>query len=51
MNLKDVDLYKMLPSFMKEDKFDKLLSEGLSNLFQKLAIDMDRAVIIGHDGT
>ena len=48
MELKNVDLYKMLPSFMKEDKFDKLLSEGLSNLFQKLAVDMDRAVIIGH---
>ncbi len=48
MKLKDVDLYKMLPSFMKEDKFDKLLSEGLSNLFQKLVVDMDRAVIIGH---
>ena len=48
MKLKDVDLYKMLPAFMKEDKFDRLLSEGISNLFQKLAIDMDRAVIIGH---
>ena len=48
MKLKDVDLYQMLPSFMKEDKFDKLLAEGMSNLFQKLSTDMDRAVIIGY---
>lgn len=48
MRLKDVDLYKMLPSFMKEDKFDKLLAEGMSNFFSKLAVDMDRAVIIGY---
>ena len=47
MKLKDVDLYKMLPAFMKEDKFDQLLAEGISNLFQKLAVDMDRTVIIG----
>ena len=48
MKLKDIDLYKMLPAFMKEDKFDKLLAEGMSNFFQKLAVDMDRAVIIGY---
>ena len=47
MKLKDVDLYKMLPAFMKEDKFDKLLAEGMSNLFQKWAVDTDRTVIIG----
>ena len=47
MKLKDVDLYKMLPTFMKEDKFDKLLAVGISNLFQKLALDIDRTVIIG----
>ena len=47
MKLKDVDLYKMLPAFMKEDKFDQLLAEGISNLFQKLSVDMDRTVIIG----
>ena len=47
MKLKDVDLYKMLPAFMKEDKFDKLLSEAMSNLFQKWSIDMERTVIIG----
>lgn len=47
MKLKDVDLYKMLPTFMKEDKFDKLLSEAMSNIFRTWAIDMDRCVIIG----
>ena len=47
MRLKDVDLYKMLPIFMKQDKFDKLLAEGLSNLFQKLSVDIDRTVIVG----
>lgn len=48
MKLKDVDLYKMLPAFMKEDKFDKLLAKGMSNLFQNLAVNMERTVIIGH---
>lgn len=48
MKLKDVDLYKMLPAFMKEDKFDKLLSEAISNFFQKLAVDMERCVIVGY---
>lgn len=47
MKLKDVDLYKMLPALMKEDKFDKLLAEGMSNLFQSWAIAMERSVIIG----
>lgn len=47
MKLKDVDLYKLLPIFMKQDKFDKLLATGVSNLFQKLASDIDRCVIIG----
>ena len=48
MELKDVDLFKMLPAFMKEDKFNKALADGMSNLFSKLAVDMERCVIIGH---
>lgn len=48
MKLKDVDLYEMLPTFMKEDKFDKLLAEGMSNLFRKIAVDMERTVIVGY---
>ena len=47
MKLKDVDLHKMLPAFMKEDKFDKALADAMSNLFQKLSVDMERCVIIG----
>ena len=47
MKLKDVDLYKMLPAFMKQDKFDSLLAVGLSNLFQNWAVDTNRTVIIG----
>ena len=48
MKLKDVNLYEMLPTFMKGDKFDKALADGMSNLFSKLAVDMERCVIIGH---
>ena len=48
MKLKDVNLYEMLPTFMKADKFDKALADGMSNLFSKLAVDMERCVIIGH---
>lgn len=48
MKLKDVDLYKMLPAFMKADKFDKLLAEGMTNLFRNLSVDMERVVIVGY---
>lgn len=48
MKLKDVDLYKMLPAFMKQDKFDKLLAEAMSNFFQKISVEMERCVILGH---
>ena len=48
MKLKDVDLYKMLPTFMKQDKFDKLLAEAMSNFFQKISVEMERCVILGH---
>ena len=48
MKLKDVDLYKMLPAFMKQDKFDKLLSEAMSNFFQKISVEMERCVILGY---
>ena len=48
MKLKDVDLYKMLPAFMKADKFDKLLAEGMSNRFSKMAVEMERVVIVGY---
>lgn len=47
MKLKDVDLLKLLPKFMKQDKYDSLLATGMSNLFQKMSIEMDRVVIVG----
>lgn len=47
MKLKDVDLLKMLPSFMREDQYDSLLATGMSNLFQKYALDMQRVIIVG----
>lgn len=47
MRLQDVDLLKMLPAFMKNDKFNALLATGMSNLFQTWAVDMKRVVIVG----
>lgn len=47
MKLKDVDLLKMLPSFMREDQYDSLLATGMSNLFQQYALDMQRVTIVG----
>ncbi len=47
MKLEDVDLLKMLPSFMKEDKFDRLLAIAMSNLFRTWELDSRRAVIVG----
>lgn len=47
MKLEDVNLLEMLPSFMKEDKYDSLLATGMSNLFQQLSVDMQRVVIVG----
>ena len=48
MRLKEVDIYKLLPSFMKDDKFDKALADAMSNLFNRLATEMERTVIVGH---
>lgn len=48
MKLKEVDIHKLLPSFMKDDKFDKALADATSNLFNRLAKEMERTVIVGH---
>lgn len=48
MKLKEVDIHKLLPSFMKDDKFDKALADAMSNLFNRLATEMERTVIVGH---
>lgn len=47
MKLSDVDIKKLLPAFMQNDKFDSLLADSMSNLFQKLSLDMQRVIIVG----
>lgn len=47
MKLEDVNFKEMLPSFMKEDLYDSLLATGMSNLFQKWSVDMQRVIIVG----
>ncbi len=47
MKLEDIDIYKLLPTFMKKDKFDSLFAQGMNNLFQELAAGMQRTIIIG----
>lgn len=47
MKLEDVDIKKLLPEFMKNDKYDALLADGMSNLFQKLSLNLKRVVIVG----
>lgn len=46
MNLKDVDLIKLCPSFMREDKANQLLANGVSNVFQTWSNDLDRLPVI-----
>ncbi len=47
MKLKDVDLTKMLPTFMKSDEFDVALAEGMSNYFREQAEYSERVVVVG----
>ncbi len=47
MKLNEVDLTKMLPLFMKQDKYDVLLAEGMSNYFSQQSIDSERVIIVG----
>lgn len=47
MKLENVDILKMLPSFMKEDKYNSLLATGMNNLFNKCAVNMQRIIIVG----
>ena len=48
MKLADVDLTKLLPQFMKKDPYDKLLAEAMSNEYQRISVDLDKIVIVGH---
>lgn len=46
MNLKDIDLIKLCPSFMREDKSNQLLADGVSNVFKTWSKDLDRLPVI-----
>lgn len=46
MQLKDVDLIKLCPAFMREDKSNKILADGISNIFQEWAENLDRLIVI-----
>lgn len=46
MELKDVDLIKLCPSFMREDKANQILASGVSNIFQTWANNLDRLPVI-----
>ena len=47
MKLQDIDFKKLLPEFMRNDKFDSILADAISEFFQKNSIDMQRVVIVG----
>jgi phage tail P2-like protein len=47
MKLADIDLTKLLPQFMKNDPYDKLLAEALSNEYTQTSQDLDRIIIVG----
>jgi P2-related tail formation protein len=46
MQLKDVDLIKLCPAFMREDKANQILASGVSNIFQEWAENLDRLIVI-----
>ena len=46
MDLKDVDILKLCPAFMREDKTNQVLAQGCNNIFQKWAQDAERLIIV-----
>ena len=46
MKLKDVDLIKLCPAFMREDKTNQVLASGISNIFQTWSDNLDRLPVI-----
>lgn len=46
MNLKDVDILKLCPAFMREDKTNQILANGANNIFRTWADDLDRLSVI-----
>lgn len=46
MRLKDVDLIKLCPAFMREDTTNKLLANGVNNIFHTWSTDLERLTVI-----
>ncbi len=46
MNLKDVDILKLCPAFMREDKTNQILANGANNIFRTWSDDLDRLSVI-----
>ena len=46
MNLKDVDLIKLCPAFMRNDKSNIILANGIDNIFQTWSENLDRLPVI-----
>ena len=46
MKLKDVDIIKLCPAFMREDKTNQILANGVNNIFHTWSTDMDRLPVI-----
>ena len=46
MRLKDVDILKLCPAFMREDKTNQILSTGVNNIFHTWATNLDRLPVI-----
>ncbi len=46
MRLKDVDLIKLCPAFMRKDKTNQILANGVNNIFQTWSDNLDRLTVI-----
>ena len=46
MRLKDVDILKLCPAFMRQDKTNQILANGVNNIFHTWSTDMDRLPVI-----
>lgn len=46
MELKDVDILKLCPAFMREDKTNQILATGVNNVFKTWSNDMERLSVI-----
>lgn len=46
MRLKDVDIIKLCPAFMRQDKTNQILANGVNNIFHTWATDLERLIVI-----